>query len=57
MVLFLLSESTSGKNQRYGGFQMFSLSLRNAAVVLYLQPCIALLKPGREKKEEKKKAV
>lgn len=32
---------------------MFALSLRNAAVVLHLQPCIALLKPGGKKKSKR----
>jgi len=34
---------------------MFALSLRNAAVVLCLQPCISFLKPGEKKKGRKKK--
>lgn len=29
--------------------KLFVLALRNAAVVQYLQPCIALLKPGKKK--------
>lgn len=54
LVLFFLTELTSGKNQ-YGGCQMFALSLRNAAVALYLQTCITFLKPGGKKRKKKKK--